>query len=218
VAGRTCDHHPHRKPGHRFSKEQSVTKSVTKTTFLNGVDRQKLFGTIEAVKANASTGHFQFRLFNQWVGGGENRSRVDDYLGANEEMRHARPFFLINDQPDVLLSGDIAPSPVEYLLHALAGCLTTSLVYHAAERGIEVRSVTTHFEGDLDLRGFLGLSKDLRRGFSTIRAVFTLDADCAPATKQELIEIAQARSPVFDMVSNGLPVICMLGSGAKAAA
>jgi uncharacterized OsmC-like protein len=191
---------------------------MTKTAYMNGVDRQKLFGSIEAIKANASNASFQFRLFNQWVSGGETRSRIDDYLGANEEMRHAKPFFLASDEPEVLLSADMAPNPLEYLLHALASCLTTSLVYHAAARGIEVKSVTTRFEGDLDLRGFLGLSKELRRGFSTIRAVFTLDADCAPATKQELIDIAQARSPVFDMVSKGLPVTCTLGSGAKAAA
>lgn len=183
---------------------------MTKSAYMNGVDRQKLFGTIEAIKANASTAHFQFRLFNQWVSGGENRSRVDDYVGANEDMRHARPFFLINDQPNVLLSGDIAPNPVEYLLHALAGCLTTSLVYHAAAHGIEVRSVTTRFQGNLNLRGFLGLSADVRRGCDGIRVVFTLDAECDEVKKRELIEMAQAHSPVFDMVTNGVPVTCTL--------
>jgi uncharacterized OsmC-like protein len=183
---------------------------MTKSTFVNGVDRQKLFGTIEAIKSNASTASFQFRLFNQWVSGGENRSRVDDYRGANEEMRHARPFFLINDQPDVLMSGDIAPNPVEYLLHALAGCLTTSLVYHAAAQGIEVRSVTTRFEGDLDLRGFLGLSPEVRRGCKAIRVVFTIVAECNEAKKRELIDIAQAHSPVFDMVTNSVPMTCTL--------
>ena len=191
---------------------------MTKSTYMNGVDRQKLFGTMEAIKANASTARFQFRLFNQWVSGGENRSRVDDYLGANEEMRHARPFFLINDQPNVLLSGDIAPNPVEYLLHALAGCLTTSLVYHAAAQGIEVRSVTTRFEGNLDARGFLGLSRQVRRGCETIRAVFTLDAQCDDVKKRELIEIAQAHSPVFDMVTNGVKVTCTLAQGRMSAA
>jgi len=183
---------------------------MTKSTFVNGVDRQKLFGTIEAIKANASTANFQFRLFNQWVSGGENRSRVDDYRGADEEMRHSRPFFLINDQPNVLMSGDIAPNPVEYLLHALAGCLTTALVYHAAAQGIEVGSVTTRFEGDLDLRGFLGLSHEVRRGCKAIRAVFTIVAECSEAKKRELIEIAQKHSPVFDMVTNGVPVTCTL--------
>ncbi|NWG24041.1 MAG: OsmC family protein [Pseudorhodoplanes sp.] len=188
---------------------------MTRSTMINGVDRQKLFGTIEAIKATPSLAGFQFRVFNQWVEGGENRSRIDDYYGAGEEMRHATPFFLVNDEPPVLLSGDKAPNPVEYVLHALAGCLTTSLVYHAAAHGIAVKSLTTRFEGDLDLRGFLGLSNDVRRGFSNIRAVFDLDADCDEAKKQELVAMAQAHSPVFDIVSNGLPVSCMLGASAR---
>lgn len=188
------------------------------STMINGLDRQKLFGTVEAVKADASLGRFQFRLFNQWTGGGENRSRIDGFYGAGEEMKHRQPFFLVNDEPEVLLSNDRAPNPVEYVLHALAGCLTTSMVYHAAARGIEVRGVTTRFEGDLDLRGFLGLSKDVRRGFSAIRVEFDIDADCDEARKQELIAMAEAHSPVFDIVSNGVPVACSLGDSGQAKA
>jgi uncharacterized OsmC-like protein len=181
---------------------------MTKATMLNGVDRQRLFGTIEAVKSNPAIARFQFRIANQWIGGGENQSCIDDFTGACEEMRHARPFVLVNDEPPVLLSGDKAPNPVEYVLHALAGCLTTSLVYHAAARGIAIRGVSTRFEGDLDLRGFLGLSKEVRRGFEAIRAVFDIDADCDEAMKQELIAMAEAHSPVFDIVTNGVPVAC----------
>jgi uncharacterized OsmC-like protein len=192
---------------------------MTTTMILNGVDRDKLFGTIEAVKADPALANFRFRAFNQWVGGGENRSRIDDYFGAGEEMRRATPFFLVNDEPPVLLSGDRAPNPVEYVLHALAGCLTTSLVYHAAARGIAVKGITTRLEGDLDLRGFLGLARDVRRGFHDVRVVFDIDADCDEAGKQELIEMAQTFSPVFDIVSNGLPVSCRLAQGkAKAKA
>ncbi len=192
---------------------------MTKTTIVNGVDTEKLFGTIEAVKADPTLAKFQFRLFNQWTGGGENRSRIDDFYGTNQEMRHKQPFFLVNDEPEVLLSEDRGPNPVEYVLHALAGCLTTSLVYHAAARGIDIKGVTTRFEGDLDLRGFLGLSNEVRRGFSAIRVMFDIDADCDDAGKRELIKIAQTYSPVFDVVSNGLPVACMLDDGmAKAQA
>jgi uncharacterized OsmC-like protein len=179
-------------------------------TMLNGVDRGKLFGTIEAIKADPSLARFQFRLTNRWVNGGENRSRIEGFYGAGAEMQHAQAFSLVNDEPEVLLSADTAPNPVEYVLHALAGCLTTSLVYHAAARGIAVRSVATTFEGDLDLRGFLGLSEDVRRGFKRIRVMFDVDADCDAVKKRELIAMAEAHSPVFDIVTNGLPVICQL--------
>jgi uncharacterized OsmC-like protein len=189
---------------------------MSNATVMNGVDRRKLFDTIEAVKADPALARFEFRLSNRWVNGGENRYRIDGFYGAGAEMRHVRPFHLTNDEPEVLLSADSAPNPVEYVLHALAGCLTTSLVYHAAARGIPVKGVTTTFTGDLDLRGFLGLSNDVRRGFKTIRVAFDIDADCDAAKKQELIAMAEAHSPVFDIVTNGLPVTCRLAEAESA--
>lgn len=188
---------------------------VSKSTTVNGVDTEKLFATIEAVKADASLANFQFRLSNQWVGGGENRSRIDDFYGVGQEMQHKQPFFLVSDEPEVLLSEDRGPNAGEYVLHALASCLTGALVYHAAARGIVVKGIATRLEGDIDLQGFLGLSKDVRRGFKTIRVMFDIDADCDDFGKQELIEMAQAYSPVFDMLSNGLPVSCRLDDGMK---
>ncbi len=191
---------------------------MTQTTIVNGVDTEKLFGTIAAVKADPTLATFQFRVFNQWAGGGENRSRIDGFYGTNREMRHKQPFFLVNDEPEVLLSEDRGANPVEYVLHALAGCLTTSMVYHAAARGIAIRGVSTRFEGDLDLRGFLGLSKEVRRGFSGIHVMFDIDADCDEAGKRELIAMAEAYSPVFDMLTNGVPVTCTLGEATQAKA
>jgi uncharacterized OsmC-like protein len=188
----------------------ATESKVPKTTTVNGVDTGKLSATIEAIKADASLANFQFRLSNQWVGGGENHSRIDDFYGAGQEMRHKEPFSLVTDEPEVLLSRDRGPNAGEYVLHALASCLTGALVYHAAARGIAVKGIATRLEGDIDLQGFLGLSKDVRRGFRDIRVVFDIDADCDESRKQELIEMAQAYSPVFDMLSNGLPVSCRL--------
>jgi uncharacterized OsmC-like protein len=195
---------------------------MTTTTLppMSGVDRDKLFGTIDAIKTDPALAAFQFRLRNTWIDGGENRSMISDYSGARQEMRRALPFELVNDEPPVLLGKDNGPNPVEYLLHALAGCLTTSLVYHAAARGIEIRGVRTRFAGDLDLHGFLGLDPRVRRGFQSIQVVFDIDADVDAATKQELIAMGQQYSPVFDIVSNGVPVQCSLesaGATAKAA-
>jgi uncharacterized OsmC-like protein len=190
---------------------------VPKSTTVNGIDTEKLSATIEAIKADASLANFQFRLSNQWVGGGENHSRIDDFYGAGQEMRHKQPLSLVSDEPEVLLSQDRGPNAGEYVLHALASCLTGTLVYHAAARGIAVKGIATRLEGDIDLQGFLGVSKDVRRGFKDIRVLFDIDADCDEAGKQELIEMAQAYSPVFDMLSNGLPVSCRLDDGVKTA-
>lgn len=188
------------------------------TEKINGVDTGALFETIEAIKGNACIAAFTFRADNEWVEGGENRSTVDGYYGAGQENRRARPFVLTNDEPPVLLGGDRAPNPVEYVLHALAGCLTTSLVYHAAARGIRVEEVRTRFEGDLDLRGFLGMSDAVRNGYEEIRVVFDVRADAPEETIGELVELARKRSPVFDIVTRGTPVKTALGQAARATA
>lgn len=197
--------------------EPTGDSKVQSSTTVNGVDTGKLSATIEAIKADVSLARFQFRASNQWVGGGENHSRIDDFYGVGQEMRHKQPFFLVSDEPEVLLSGDRGPNAGEYILHALAGCLTGTLAYHAAARGIAVRGIATRLEGDIDLQGFLGLSKNARPGFKKIRVLFDIDADCDESGKRELVEMAQTYSPVFDMLSNGLPVSCGLDDGVKAA-
>ena len=172
--------------------------------------------TIEAVKSDYGIAAFKFRVNNRWIDGSENRSTAEDYYGAHEQLRHALAFELVNDEPPVLLGGDRAPNPVEYLLHALAGCMTTSLIYHSEARGVAIDSVETHFEGDLDLRGFLGLA-EVRKGFKEIRVVFDIEGDFDAAVKRELVGLARQYSPVFDMVTNGVPVDCVLADVAQAA-
>lgn len=181
---------------------------------VNGVDRAALSGTIEAIEADPGLAKFRFRLMNEWVDGGLNRSTIRDFHGTGAEIAHARPFVVTNDEPPVLLSGDAGPNPVENLLHALAGCLTTSIVYHAAAKGMAVDAVRTRFEGSLDLRGFLGLSQDVRNGYQSIRAIFEIEGDLTPEQKRELLALGPRYSPVYDVVSNGVPVACMLAEDA----
>ncbi|MGF1626188.1 MAG: OsmC family protein [Alphaproteobacteria bacterium] len=185
---------------------------------INGVDRTALFATIDAVKADPQLARFEFRLQNEWMGGGLNRSTVTDFHGTRQEIAHETPFVLMNDEPPVLLSGDKGPNPVENLLHALAGCLTTSIVYHAAARGMKVAAVRTRFEGDLDLRGFLGLSPTVRKGYQGIRAVFDIEGDLTTEEKRALMAMGPAYSPVFDVVTNGTPVACTLAEDMVAVA
>ncbi len=181
---------------------------------VNGVDREALFQTVDAVKANPELAKFEFRLDNRWVDGGLNRSNVSNFRGTCQEIDHAAPFELVSDEPGVLLSGDQGPNPVESLLHALAGCLTTSMVYHAAAEGLQVDAVRTRFEGDLDLRGFLGLDPNIRNGYQAIRVVFEIDGNLTPQQKQDLIYMATEHSPVYDVVTHGVPVSCQLAEDA----
>ena len=178
---------------------------------VNGVAVDRLFDTIDAIKDEPGIAKFKFRVRNKWLDGGHNHTTVKDFYGALRDHRHEEPFELDADEPEVLLGQDKGPNPVEYLLTALAGCLTSSLVYHAAAKGIEVRGVESRLEGDLDLRGFLGLSKDVPVGYEEIRVYFTIDADISEQEKQELIQSAQMYSPVFNTVSSPTRVTVQLG-------
>ena len=179
-------------------------------TVINGVDTNAMGDTIDAVRAEPALAAFTFKLTNRWIGGGLNRSTVDAFEGTLSEHRRPAPFELLNDEPPVLLGGDGGANPVEQVLHGLAGCLTTSLAYHAAARGIRVDAIRTRLEGDLDLRGFLGLDPAVRNGYRAIRVAFEVDGDLTEAERAGLVALAQARSPVFDIVSRGVPVTCRL--------
>lgn len=176
----------------------------------NGVDVSELFSTIDAIKDDPAVARFSFRAESRWIKGGHSHTTVKDFYGAKKEHRHEKPFEMEADEPPPLLGEDNGPNPVEYLLTALAGCLTGSLIYHAAVRGIEIRGVESRLEGDLDLRGFLGISKDVPVGYENIRVYFTIDADLSEEQKDELCRMATKYSPVFNTISNATPVFVQL--------
>jgi uncharacterized OsmC-like protein len=176
------------------------------STIINGVMVDDLFSTIEAIKATPAVGKFQFKVRNQWEGGSQNSSTVDKFYGATQQLSHPKPFVLEADEPAVLLGYDHAANPVEYLLHALASCLTTSMVYHAAARGIQIQEVESSFEGDLDLQGFLDLDPEVRKGFQGIRVNFKIKADVPDQELEQIAKLGWEHSPVFDSLTNGVPV------------
>lgn len=173
---------------------------------VNGISVDQLLQTIELVKETPELAFFKFRAQNTWVEGTHNRAMVKDFYGAcrEEDDREERLFEI--DEPRVLCGEDVGANPVEYLLVGLSGCLTTSLIAHAAAKGIEIRRVQSRYEGDIDLRGFLGLSEEVPVGFQTIRVFFTIEADISEAQKEELIKMAQKYSPVFNTISKATPV------------
>lgn len=170
----------------------------------NGVDVARLGETIAAVEKNPVLARFRFYNENKWVNGGHNRSTINRYFGTDRELRREKPFVLYNDEPPVLLGGDLGPNPVEQQLHGLAGCMTTSTVYHAAARGIAIQEMETSFEGRIDLHGFLGLNDDVRPGYQDIKVKVRIRADGASAEqKRELETFGPRFSPVFDTLSKG---------------
>ncbi len=181
--------------------------STTTETIRNGVDTGRLYGTLDAIKADPSLARFRFRARNHWIDGAHNRTRIRDFYAANQEdTSRAGDFVLDAGEPAILLGTDTGPNPAEYLLHALAACLTTSLVYVAAARGVHLTEVESTLEGDMDVQGALGLSDDRRNGFEQIRVFFRVAGDAPEEKLREVVARAQQRSAVFDMVTNGVPV------------
>lgn len=181
--------------------------AITADAIRNGVDTEKLFGTLDAVKADPSLAKFQFRARNRWIDGAHNRTTIRDFYAANQEDTSRAVEFVVDaGEPAILIGSDTGPNPAEYLLHALAACLTTSLVYVAAARGVHLSEVESTVEGDMDVQGALGLSDDYRNGFEQIRVTFSIKGDAPDETLQSLVARAQKRSAVFDMVTNGGPV------------
>lgn len=173
------------------------------TNIENGVDVDYVMDVIDQVKGNSDIAKFQFRAANQWIDGGYNRSTVKEFYGAcKEDETRTEPFVMEADEPAILGSNDKGPNPVEFVLHGLAACLTTTMAYHAAVRGIPIEAISSKLEGDLDLRGFLGLSEDVRKGYHHVRVTMIVKSD---ASADQLRELAMF-SPVYDMISNSLPV------------
>lgn len=173
---------------------------------LNGVNTPVLLATVTAVGAQPDLAKFQFRASNRWQKGTHNVGRFESFHGAGTEHTHRTSVDYDFDHPAVLVGDDHGPTPVEFLLLALAGCLTSGIANIAAARGVTLREVTSTVTGDIDLRGILGLAPDVRNGFQNIRAEFVIKGDAMPDKLRAIVEQSRARSAVFDMLTNGTRV------------
>ena len=175
---------------------------------LNGLDTSKLQQTVETLRRDKTLARFEFRASNRWVGGAENRSTIQDFFGAGAEDRsRPLPFTFTNGEPPVLLGKNEGANPVEFLLHALAGCVTTTTVLHATARGIRIESMSTELAGDIDLQGLLDLDQSVPAGYRQITMKVDIEADCSDAELDDLLKYAHGHSPVCTTVCRPVPVV-----------
>lgn len=183
-----------------------MTQVTVNKSARNGVDTETLFATLDAVKAQPELARFQFRARNRWVSGTHSRGHIHDFYGAGQELKHGHEFAFDADHPTVLVGNDNGPTPVEFVLHALAACLTAGLINIAAARGVTLTEVESTVEGDIDLQGILGLSDSVRNGYEQIRVHFRIKGDADDETLRRLLERSRDRSAVYDVVTHGVPV------------
>jgi uncharacterized OsmC-like protein len=186
--------------------------SMTENPVRNGVDTATLFATLDAVRGDTDIAKFQFRASNRWVNGTHNRSTIHGFYGAKQEMTHSSVHVFDADHPAVLVGSDNGPTPVEYVLHALAACLTAGIANIAAARGVNLTEVESTVEGDIDLLGILGLDSGVRNGYQQIKISFNLKGD-DPEKLRKVVEQSKARSAVYDIVTNGVPVAIEVQAG-----
>lgn len=179
-----------------------------KPSHINGLNVEAAMATIAAIKADKSLGRFRFRAKNKWISGGENRSTIRDFYGAGrEDASRTMAFEFTNGEPPVLLGNNEGANPVEFLLHALAGCVTTTFVLHAMARGIAVSELSTELAGDLDVQGLLGLDEAVSPGYEQIRISMHVKADCSDEELEDLLAYTQKHSPVCSTVCRPVPVV-----------
>lgn len=180
---------------------------MAQTNSLNGVNVDQLVATVEAIKADAEIAKFKFRAHTKWIKGGHCETKIQGFYGAKQEDQSRKePLVLVGDEPAVLLGENHGPNAVEAVLHALTSCLSVGMVYNAAAMGIQIDALEFNIEGDLDLQGFLGLSKTKRPGYENIVITISAETDASPEKFQELLEYVQQTSPVLDIVQNPVPV------------
>jgi len=196
----------------KYYKSINIKIMETLQKTVNGFKSQDIMDTVGAIQSNPEIAKFKFRARNKWISGGHNRSTIQGfYGGCTEDETRKIPFVFDNSEPPILLGNNEGANPVEFILHGLAGCMTTTMMLHAAANGISVDSVESSLEGDLDVQGFLGLDETVRNGYQNIRVNFKIEGDLTEEERQKLISFT-LKSPVFDIVTNKVSVAISLQS------
>jgi uncharacterized OsmC-like protein len=176
--------------------------SATDTPVNNGVNVEALLGAREALGGAPEAAQFTWRASCEWLNGTHSNTSIDGFFGLGGEQNHRTQYSYDVDHPEIFASEDNGPTPVEYILVGLAGCLTAGIAAVAQNRNIQLHSVKSTIEGDMDVRGILGMDSDIRNGFSNIKVKYQIDADASEDDIKALVAQSQKRSAVYDIITN----------------
>ena len=185
--------------------------TTTGTPVDNGVNTAALLDAREALSGAPQAAEFTWRTTCEWLRGTHSRSTVETFSGLGQEHRHVTTFTFDADHPECFAAEDHGATPVEYVLVALASCLTGGLAAVAQNREIQLRKVTATVEGDMNVLGILGADPEVRNGYRDIRVRFDVDADATAEEIESLVAQSQKRSAVFDILTNPTDVTVSVG-------
>lgn len=182
-------------------ESQQIQKEI-----LNGVNVPQLAQIIDNLTNNPDQAQFHFCARNNWINGSENQTTVSEFYGGGKKHVRSKPFVFKKDEPPIFLGHDMGANPVEYALTALAGCVTTTLVYYASAMNVKINKVESTLEGDIDLRGLLNIDENVKAGYQSIDIKFKIDSDASPEVLEKLMAIAKKHSPVASTIANATPI------------
>jgi uncharacterized OsmC-like protein len=170
---------------------------------VNGIDTSRIVDLATNMTQDENFGQFRFRANNQWIDGSRSRTSFKDFYAGGEE-RTERPAAHTSDadQPLYLGGQNSAPNAVEHYLGSLVSCLNTTIVAHASAQGIELHDLEISAEGNMDARGFFGVSDEVRRGYNRI----VVDIRARTSADEAGLRQMASYSPVYEMVSRAVPV------------
>ncbi len=177
-----------------------MTSTTNETT--NGVHVGNLINTVHAIQRQPKLAALKLRVQNKWATGPRSTATLDSFFGLCQEMHHEHPLEIYSDEPAVVLGTDTAPNPAEIALAGLSACMTTTLAYKAAGMGVELESVESEYEGDVDLQGFLELNPETEIGYTEVRVKFKVKGDLDEATIEEMLK----KSPVYNTFTKPVKV------------
>lgn len=183
---------------------------MVQQTILNGIPVGELADSMNSIKCSPELGKFKFHAKNKWLGGAHCSTEINDFYAAGVQTYRQNRHVIEADEPVELLGHDHGANATEALLHALGACLNAAFIYHATDQGVYVYELEIDLEGMIDVNGFLGIDENVRNGYEHIDVVFRVKADADKDKITELCELAQKRSPVFDIVSHPVDVCVKL--------
>jgi uncharacterized OsmC-like protein len=181
--------------------------TITDTPVDNGINLPALLEARVALDDDPSLAQFVWRATSRWENGTHSYTTIEKFIGLGGEQSHRTEFGYDADHPECFASEDHGPTPVEFVLVGLAGCLTAGIASVAQMRNIQLRAVTATLEADMDLTGVLGMDPNMRNGFGAVAVHYRIDADATPEDIEALVAQSQKRSAVYDIITNPTNVV-----------
>jgi uncharacterized OsmC-like protein len=171
---------------------------------VNGLDTEALGAFVEEIKNDPKKGFARFQVTSSWKGQTRSEARVQSYFLNDQEI--PRQFSIAADEPLELLGENTAPNPQELLMAAFNACIMVGYVANAAVMGVNLEKVEIETDGELNLRGFLGLDANVKPGYDSLHYVVRLKGDGSPEQFAAIHENVRKTSPNYFNIASPVEV------------